>query len=231
MNVLITAGATREPIDDVRFISNVSSGATGAALAEALAAAGHRVTLLRGEAAVAGRGLAHEESFSSADDLAARLRGQLATGGFDAVIMTAAVADYRPVAPVAGKLSSNVEQLTLQLTRNAKILPQLKSFAPRPLRVVGFKLTSRASESERRSAVAAQFAAGGVDAVVHNDLAEIRATTRERHPFRLYRAAGADPLALAGTVALAAAIDEWLGTSSWHGRDACDHGRDAHPTS
>ncbi|HEY0945944.1 MAG TPA: phosphopantothenoylcysteine decarboxylase, partial [Opitutaceae bacterium] len=50
MNILLTAGATREPIDDVRFLSNVSTGATGAALAESLAAAGHAVTLLRGAA-------------------------------------------------------------------------------------------------------------------------------------------------------------------------------------
>ncbi|MGH7994919.1 MAG: phosphopantothenoylcysteine decarboxylase, partial [Opitutaceae bacterium] len=48
MKILITAGASREAIDAVRFISNVSSGRTGAALADALVALGHRVTMLRG---------------------------------------------------------------------------------------------------------------------------------------------------------------------------------------
>lgn len=207
MNFLITAGATREPIDDVRFISNVGTGITGAAIAEALAASGHAVTLLRGQAAASGHGLRHEETFSSAMDLSARLRRQLATGNFDAVIMTAAVADYRPAAPVTGKISSAAERLTLELVRNPKILPHLKSLAPRPMHVIGFKLTSGDDEPARRDAVAAQFAAGGVDAVVHNDLAEIRATPRELHPFWLYRSPGAEPKKCAGSAALA----EYLG--------------------
>ena len=55
MNLLVTAGATREPLDAVRFLSNVSTGATGAALADALAARGCTVALLHGENAVARR--------------------------------------------------------------------------------------------------------------------------------------------------------------------------------
>ena len=51
MHFLVTAGATREPLDAVRFLSNVSTGSTGAALADALAVRGHTVTLLRGEGA------------------------------------------------------------------------------------------------------------------------------------------------------------------------------------
>lgn len=211
MNILITAGATREPIDDVRFLSNVSTGATGAALAEALAAAGHRVTLLRGEAAITARGVAHDETFSSAMDLSARLRRQLARDAFDAVIMTAAVSDYRPASPVTGKLPSAAEQMTLDLVRNPKILPLIKSLGPRPMGVIGFKLTSGADETKRHAAVAAQFAAGGVDAVVHNDLTEIRATSREQHPFWLYRAAGGAPEPVTGAPALAAALGQLLG--------------------
>ena len=55
MKILVTAGATREPLDAVRYLSNVSTGATGAALAAALAARGHTVTLLRGTGAVSVR--------------------------------------------------------------------------------------------------------------------------------------------------------------------------------
>lgn len=211
MNILLTAGATREPIDDVRFLSNVSTGATGAALAEALAAAGHRVTLLRGEAAIAARGVHHDETFSSAMDLSARLRRQLARDEFDAVIMTAAVSDYRPAAPVNGKLPSTAEQVTLDLVRNPKILPLIKALGPRPMSVIGFKLTSGADAAQRRAAVAAQFAAGGVDAVVHNDLADIRATTRDRHPFWLHRPDGNEPQPITGAPALAAALAALLG--------------------
>lgn len=210
MNVLITAGATREPIDDVRFISNVSTGSTGAALAEALTAAGHSVTLLRGEGSAVARAVAHDEVFSSAMDLSARLRRQLATGEIDAVIMTAAVADYRPATPFEGKIPSSAERLTLELVRNPKILPHLKSLTLRPLLVVGFKLTSSADATQRAGAVAAQFAAGGVDAVVHNDLAEIRASTRAHHPFFVYSGNEVAPDKVAGTPALAARLGELL---------------------
>ena len=213
MNLLVTAGATREPLDAVRFLSNVSTGATGAALADALAARGCTVALLHGENAVAPRAVRDVESFSSADDLRDRLQRRLTAGGVDAVIMTAAVADYRPAHRAHGKLPSAPETLTLELVRNPKILPQLKAFSPRPLRVIGFKLTVGADASARRAAVAAQFAAGGVDAVVHNDLGEIRAAAT--HPFYLYRSAAAaneasPPPVLAGTAALAEALADFF---------------------
>jgi phosphopantothenoylcysteine decarboxylase/phosphopantothenate--cysteine ligase len=208
MNILVTAGATREPLDAVRFLSNLGTGATGAALAEALAARGHAVTLLRGERAAAPRALGDSELFSSAEDLYGRMKRRLAGGGFDAVIMTAAVADYRPIEAACGKISSDAETLTLQLVRTPKILPQLKSLSRRSLRVIGFKFTVGADETARRAAVAAQFAAGGVDAVVHNDLVEIRAAAE--HPFYLYHSPEAAPQRLAGTGALAGALAEFL---------------------
>jgi phosphopantothenoylcysteine decarboxylase/phosphopantothenate--cysteine ligase len=204
MNLLVTAGATREPIDAVRFLTNVSTGATGAALADALKALGHTVALLRGEGAVAPAAVGDLETFSSAVDLGARLRRRLADGGFDGVLMAAAVADYRPESDFAGKLASDAELLTVRLVRNEKVLQRLKSFSPRPLVVVGFKLTVGADSAARRAAVAAQFAGGGVDAVVQNDLEEIR--RGPGHLFRLYRSPDAEPIECLGAAALAAAI-------------------------
>jgi phosphopantothenoylcysteine decarboxylase/phosphopantothenate--cysteine ligase len=209
MNVLITAGATREPVDAVRFLSNLGTGSTGAALADALRVRGHRVAVLRGAGSVAPGPGADDETFGSAADLLERLRRRLSSESWDLVVMTAAVADYRPADPLGGKLGSEAPELALRLVRNPKILPQLKSFSPGPLRVVGFKLTVGADEDARRSAVAAQFAGGGVDAVVHNDLSEIR---RERiHPFWFYRSAAAAPARTAGAGGLALALDAWAG--------------------
>ena len=211
MNILITAGATREPLDAVRYLSNVSTGSTGAALADALAARDHRVTLLRGESAVPPRSACEVEVFTSTEDLRVRLQRRLEGGTFDAVIMCAAVADYRPGRAAAGKIGSDSAELTIRLVRNPKILPQLKSFSSRPLVVVGFKLTVGADATARREAVAAQFAAGTVDAVVHNDLDEIRAASV--HPFWLHRSATAAPEPIGGTAALAAALDQLVITS------------------
>jgi phosphopantothenate---cysteine ligase (CTP) len=205
MKILVTAGATRESLDAVRFLSNVSTGATGAALAESLRAHGHDVALLRGSGALAPAGLADAEIFSSAADLGERLRRRLLGGGFDAVVMAAAVADYRPTTTLPGKIGSTANEITVRLVRTPKILPQLKSFSPRPLTVIGFKLTVGADEASRRRAVTAQFAAGGVDAVVHNDLEEMRAAPA--HPFRLYRTAEAPPESCAGAAALAAKLE------------------------
>ncbi|HTO03979.1 MAG TPA: phosphopantothenoylcysteine decarboxylase [Opitutus sp.] len=207
MNLLITAGATREPIDDVRFLSNVSTGRTGAALAGYFREAGHAVTLLHGEGAVTPPTDLFCEAFSSAEDLKSRLQRHLSTGKYDAVIMTAAIADFRPAQSVAGKISSEQSELTLRLVRNEKILPQLKKFSPRSLTVVGFKLTVAADESARHAAVTEQFASGGVDLVVHNDLAELRAFPRDRHPFWVYRSATTPPVKSLGATALAAQLE------------------------
>lgn len=188
IKILITSGGTREAIDEVRFISNVSTGGTGAALANAFAARGHQVTLLRGQASVAPDATCQCEFFSSAEDLQARLKRQLSETCYDAVLMCAAVADYRPDALVSGKIRSDANELILRLVRTPKILPQIKGWrTPAPL-VIGFKLTVSASAAQQEAAVNAQFASGGVDAVVQNDLTEINKA--QVHPFNLYRAPG-----------------------------------------
>jgi len=210
MKLLVTAGATREPIDAVRYLSNVSTGATGAALADALAGLGHSVTLLRGEGAAGPRAVRDVETFSSAADLGARLRSPLADGSFDGVVIAAAVADYRPDAAFAGKLASDAETLTVRLVRNEKLLRRLKGHSPRAIIVIGFKLTAGADEAARRAAVAAQFSAGGVDAVVHNDIEEVR--RGPGHPFRLYAAAGAAPVECRGAAELAALLGRFFPT-------------------
>ena len=206
MNLLVTAGATREPIDAVRFLSNVSTGASGAALADSLKALGHTVALLHGEGAAAPSLVADVEVFSTAADLRSRLKRRLEGGAVDGVLMAAAVADYRPDSVFAGKLESGAGQLTVRLVRNEKVLQQLKSLSTRPLVVVGFKLTVGADDAARRNAVAAQFAAGGVDAVVQNDLDEIR---REAvHRYRLYRSPAGEPVECLGPGGLAGALKD-----------------------
>lgn len=211
MKVLLTAGATREPIDAVRFVSNVSTGSTGAALADALARTGHEVTYLHGEGAI--RPCADSVicgAFGSTEHLGERLRAALAGGTFDVVIQAAAVADYRPDTAHDGKLSSYADEMTLRLVPTPKLLPQIKGWAPRPVRVLGFKLTHGADDVARASAVGKLFAAGGVDAVVHNDLKEMHVVGAGR-AFRVYREGDSAAAArIAGVAALGAWVEQWV---------------------
>ncbi len=201
MTILITSGATREPIDDVRFLSNVSTGSTGARIAEALASRGHAVTVLRGENAVMPRDVNEVLTFGSTADLETKLKAQLGTGRFDVVIQCAAVSDYRPDTVTDGKLSSYADELTIRLVPTPKLLPALKSHAPNALKVIGFKLTSGADADGRTAAVAKVFASGTVDVVIQNDLKEMAASGDDR-PFRAYRAGQPEPELLAGLEAL-----------------------------
>jgi len=213
VKLLITAGGTREPIDRVRAITNTSTGTTGAALAVALTALGHSVELLRSAHTVAPNSPPENQTFTTTESLEAALRKRLGAGDIDAVLMAAAVADFRPTEPLLRKIDSEAGELTLRLVRVPKLLPQLRAMSPRPLRIIGFKLTVGASNAERLDAVAAQFHNAQVDAVVHNDLSEIEAAAAlsTPHPFRLYTRLGDEPPPLLlGPDALAEAIDAFL---------------------
>ena len=181
--VLITSGGTREPIDGVRFVTNFSSGVTGAALADAFASAGWSVTLVR--AVDARRPLDDrigQVVFGSAADLDSVCARLLGERRFAAVLHAAAVSDYtvtavtiegvRHAAPLSGKLDS-AKGLSVELSPSPKILPRLKTYGVgRPL-LVGFKLTNGSSVAEQLAAVQAQLDGTDVDLVVHNDLTEI----------------------------------------------------------
>ena len=208
MRILITSGATREYLDDVRFLTNVSTGGTGAKLADALAQHGHAVTLLRGEGAVLPQTLpaSSVETFSSTENLQSRLKRLLGSGDFDAVLQCAAVSDYRPAETREGKMTSYATELTLRLVPTPKLLPELKSYAPSGYRlnVIGFKLTSGADAEARLLAVSKLFAAGTVDAVIHNDMADLSAG--DARPFLAYLSTHQPPVELAGLPALV----DWL---------------------
>ena len=190
-HILITAGGTEEPLDDVRFLTNNSSGRSGARLADHLNAEGFRVTLLKARrAAAANSPRVRLEEFRTYNDLRERLRGVLATG-ITHVIHMAAVADYVPAevlldgVPVhAAKIPSG-GALQLNLKPTAKLIAQLKEFSPlgAGLKVAGFKLTGHLDDAGRRAAAARVLPFA--DLVVHNDLADID-DARGVHPYRVF---------------------------------------------
>lgn len=123
MRILITAGPTREYLDDVRFLSNASSGRMGYALAEAAIAAGHEVILVSGPVELpppVGCVIDRVETSSEMYDACL-----LNFPKCDGVIGAAAVCDYRPKKRVAGKISKSGSGLTLELEETADILAEL----------------------------------------------------------------------------------------------------------
>ena len=97
MKILITAGPTREPIDPVRFISNRSSGKMGYAIAEAAGRSGHEVELISGPVAIPAPHSVHVHTTSVETTREMFEAVEERIGRVDVAIMTAAVADYRPV--------------------------------------------------------------------------------------------------------------------------------------
>lgn len=191
--ILITAGGTREAIDSVRYIGNMSSGRTASRLTDALSAAGHKLTWLGAEGAIMPDLPCELSRFRSFDDLASQLQSLLANNVYDVVVHAAAVSDFR-VASVQdgkgalaqdppGKLSSDSD-LLLRLKPNPKLLDRIRTWSKNPdVRVIGFKLTDTKDLQQRFLAVKKQFDHSKVDLVVHNDLTEI---SDKKHPFSLY---------------------------------------------
>ena len=138
MNILITAGPTRERIDPVRFISNRSSGKMGYALAEAVVNAGHDAVLISGPVSIPPPdGLIRYISVESAEEMACEVRKY--ANYADIIIMAAAVADYRPKAPTSEKIKKSDKSMTLELERTTDILAELgEKYSSDTKTVVGF---------------------------------------------------------------------------------------------
>ena len=136
VRVLVTAGGTREPIDSVRFLGNRSSGRMGFALAREAARRGAQVTLIAANAAVDPPPGARVIPVQTAAELAEACRNELA--GCDVVLMSAAVADFRPSGPVNRKLKKDAGIPRLELERTEDVLSAIAEVRRADQVIVGF---------------------------------------------------------------------------------------------
>lgn len=140
MRVLVTAGPTREYIDDVRYISNASSGRVGYFIAAACAARGHRVTLVSGPTSLAPPPKVKVLRVTSAFEM---LRTVVSLfGKSDALVMTAAVSDYRPARRIRGKMRREKHDILLRLAPNPDILKRVRARKGKRI-VIGFALETK----------------------------------------------------------------------------------------
>lgn len=160
--VVVSAAGTQEPIDPVRFIGNRSSGLMGFALAQAALDAGASVALVTGPTHLTTPYGADRVSVSTAGDMFQALQQQVVDA--DALIMSAAVADFRPAEPATSKIkkSDRSEAPTITLVRN----PDLVASIDKPgLVKIGFAAETDDLIANARKKIAAK----GLAMIVAND--------------------------------------------------------------
>ena len=166
MNVLVTAGPTREPLDPVRFLTNRSSGKMGYELAHAFAAAGHTVLLVSGPTAIDvpdGADFLPVETAAEMHEAVARHIGRM-----DIAVFAAAVADYTPAVVAEEKIKKAGERLILELVRTPDILGSARETFGFTGTLIGF-----AAETENLEANAQdKLQRKGCDLVIANDVSK-----------------------------------------------------------
>ena len=161
--VLVTAGPTCEDLDPVRYLTNRSSGKMGYALAEAAARRGARVMLISGPTGLDAPEGAERILVRSTEEMHRAVLAHLSSASI--VIMAAAVADYRPMAPRTEKIKRQSERLTLELEATPDILADVSGIRGERI-LVGFAAeTGNLAENARK-----KLAAKSADLIVANDV-------------------------------------------------------------
>jgi phosphopantothenoylcysteine decarboxylase/phosphopantothenate--cysteine ligase len=165
LNVVVTAGPTREPLDPVRYLSNHSSGRMGYAIARATAEAGARTELISGPVALAVPERVTREEVLTAREMLEACEAR--AHACDVFIACAAVADYRPADRAVQKIKKTDEEMNLTLVRNPDIVATIAAGPRRPF-VVGF-----AAETENlREHALAKLERKKLDMIVANDVSD-----------------------------------------------------------
>jgi phosphopantothenate-cysteine ligase/phosphopantothenoylcysteine decarboxylase/phosphopantothenate--cysteine ligase len=193
MHLLITAGNTHTPIDQVRVITNVFTGRTGAAIAAAAYARGHSVTLVTSHPHVLTEFAVptteeprwHLHTYRTFRELERLLAALIPGGAFDAILHAAAVSDYQvegaylpsPEGPwqkiTAGKIPSSYPELWLRLTPTPKLIDRFRSAWRFRGWLVKFKLEVGRSDEELLAIAEQSRRQSQADLIVANRLEDL----------------------------------------------------------
>ncbi|MEJ8277739.1 bifunctional phosphopantothenoylcysteine decarboxylase/phosphopantothenate--cysteine ligase CoaBC [Pseudonocardia spirodelae] len=207
-HVVVSAGGTREDLDPVRFLGNRSSGRQGWALARVAAQRGARVTLVAGHTAdLSAPAGVHVVPAGTAVAMEAAVRDAAADA--DAVVMAAAVADFRPVDTAVDKIKrGSAEPAALRLVQNPDILAGLVADPPRPGQVVvGFAAETGDADGDVLHHGRAKLARKGCDLLVVNAVGDGKAfETADNAGWLLARDGGETELPFGSKALLASRI-------------------------
>ncbi|MGY1666484.1 bifunctional phosphopantothenoylcysteine decarboxylase/phosphopantothenate--cysteine ligase CoaBC [Geodermatophilus sp. SYSU D00696] len=168
--VVVSAGGTREPLDPVRYLGNRSSGRQGWALARVAAARGAEVTLVAANVDLPAPFGVRVVPVGTAEELRAAVLAEAPEA--DVVVMTAAVADFRPATVAATKLKkdSASEPDSVPLVRNPDVLAELVTKRAAGQLVVGFAAETGDEHGDVLAHARAKLARKGCDLLVVNDV-------------------------------------------------------------
>ena len=196
LNVVISAGPTREPLDPVRFISNRSSGKMGYAVAAAARDAGARVTLVSGPVSLPTPAGVRRVDVETAAQMYAAVHDVIATA--DIYIGAAAVADYTPTCCAEHKIKKTADCLELSLQRAPDILASVAALERRPF-TVGF--AAETTDVEKHAL--GKLTRKRLDLIAANEVGTDRAFDREDNALLLLWPGGRRELALKSKADLA----------------------------
>ncbi|AMQ17978.1 bifunctional phosphopantothenoylcysteine decarboxylase/phosphopantothenate--cysteine ligase CoaBC [Thermococcus peptonophilus] len=165
--VLVTAGATREYIDPIRYITNASSGKMGVAMAEEAEFRGAEVTLIRTKGSVQSF-VENQIEVETVEEMLEAIESELKDKKYDVVVLAAAVSDFRVKNRADVKIKSG-QPLLLELEPTPKIIDRVKKLQPEVF-LVGFKAETGLSEEELITAARKQIERASSDLVVANTL-------------------------------------------------------------
>ena len=163
--ILVTAGATMEAIDSVRYITNRGSGKMGLAIAREAKRRGAEVLLLRSQKAVSDP-FVPEKTFSSGGQLKKLL--EIYAPVHDIIFHSAAVGDYMPEKTYKGKIESN-RSLNLKLIQTEKLIAGIKKINP-GIKLIGFKAVFGKSRDEMKKIAQDLFRRSQADFIAVNDV-------------------------------------------------------------
>lgn len=170
MRILITAGPTREYLDDVRYLSNASSGRMGYALATEAVSRGHQVVLVTGPVDLTPPTGCEVCSVQTTDDM--RMACEAAFPKCDGVIAAAAVCDYKPLHRITGKIAKTGGPITIEMIETDDVLAGIGRQKGNRW-IVGFALEAANS----RENALQKLRAKNCDVVVLNDPSAIGSLT------------------------------------------------------
>ena len=164
--MIVTAGGTREPIDEVRFIGNRSSGRMGFAVAQAALEEGATVTLIAADTAATPPLGVELVRVTTASEMQIEVEARLKSA--DVLVMAAAVADFRPKGPVSGKLDKSAGVPNIELEPVPDILKAVAQVRTPSQTIVGFA----AEHGNAVERAAGKMATKGLDLMVCNDISD-----------------------------------------------------------